>query len=174
MTKTLSPNILSFLSDGIPVISFIIPVKGNDRHFILGDGKKISLVDWDGKSAKAELVRTVGEVEFDMANNRWNDAKVDPFGRFYGGTMRLEACGDIFDAALGTFYRYSNNTGFMPLKSKIGVSNGLAWNATTNKFYYIDSCTLDVKEFDYDPKTGGICKTYPHFLLEPLLLTLFF
>jgi gluconolactonase len=140
-------------------------VKGNDRHFILGDGKKISLVDWDGVSAKAELVRTVGEVEFDMENNRWNDAKVDPFGRFYGGTMRLEACGDIFDAALGTFYRYSNSSGFTPLKSKIGVSNGLAWNATTNKFYYIDSCTLDVKEFDYDPKTGGICKTHFKFLV---------
>lgn len=47
----------------------------------------------------------------------------------------------------------------MPLKREIGVSNGLTWNEKTNKFYYIDSCDLDVKEFDYDPKTGSICES---------------
>lgn len=35
---------------------------------------------------------------------------------------------------------------------------GLTWNEKTNKFYYIDSVDLDVKEFDYDPKTKNICK----------------
>lgn len=43
---------------------------------------------------------------------------------------------------------------------KIGVSNGLTWNKDGTKFYYIDSCDLDVKEFDCDPKTGNICKYF--------------
>lgn len=47
----------------------------------------------------------------------------------------------------------------MTLKSEIGVSNGLTWNEKTNKFYYIDSVDLDVKEFDYDPKSGNICES---------------
>lgn len=57
---------------------------------------------------------------------------------------------------LGTFYRYTKAEGFVVLKQKIGVSNGLVWNEKNNKFYYIDSCDLDVKEYDYDPKTGNI------------------
>jgi len=70
---------------------------------------------------------------------------------------------DIFEKRLGTFYRYTNKEQFVPLKREIGVSNGLTWNEKTNKFYYIDSCDLDVKEFDYDPKTGNICE--PNFFL---------
>lgn len=65
---------------------------------------------------------------------------------------------DIFEKRLGTFYRFTNQEKFVPIKTEIGVSNGLTWNSQTNKFYYIDSCDLDVKEFDYDPKTGDICK----------------
>jgi gluconolactonase len=133
-------------------------VAGDDQHFIIGDSKKMSIIEWDGVSTKARYVRTVGEVDHGMENNRWNDAKVDPFGRFYGGTMRLEACGDIFEASLGTFYRYAGKNGFIPLKSKIGVSNGLTWNAEKNKFYFIDSTALDVKEYDYDPVSGNICE----------------
>lgn len=52
------------------------------------------------------------------------------------------------------------------MKSEIGVSNGLTWNEKTNKFYYIDSCDLDVKEFDYDPKSGNICESELNFLMN--------
>lgn len=64
---------------------------------------------------------------------------------------------DIFEKRLGTFYRYTKDEQFVPLKRSIGVSNGLAWNEKTNKFYYIDSVDLDVKEYDYDPVTGNLC-----------------
>lgn len=74
---------------GHPVISFIIPVDGSNDQFIVGSGKKVVLIQWDGKSAEAKAVKTVGEVELDMDENRFNDAKCDPFGRFHGGTMRI-------------------------------------------------------------------------------------
>jgi sugar lactone lactonase YvrE len=63
---------------------------------------------------------------------------------------------------LGTFYRFTKDEQFVPLKSSVGISNGLAWNEKTNKFYYIDSVDLDVKEFDYDPVTGnlGMCSSF--------------
>lgn len=92
-----------------------------------------------------------------MPNNRFNDAKVDPRGRFYGGTMRIELDVNIFDYRLGSFYNYTKSEGFNVLKEKIGCSNGLCWNEKDKKFYYIDSCDLDVKEFDWDPETGKIC-----------------
>ncbi|XP_052870510.1 regucalcin [Anopheles cruzii] len=138
--------------EGFPVIGFIVPVKGNDRHFLIGTFRTVTLIDWDGRSETATFVRTVGEVEPDMPDNRFNDGKVDSKGRLYAGTMRLEAKGDIFEMRLGTFYRYDPTEGgqFRVLKKSIGVSNGLCWNAAGDRLYYIDSCDLDVKEYQVD------------------------
>ena len=70
----------------------------------------------------------------------------------------LELIHDIFEKRLGTLYRYTKSEQFVPLKQNVGISNGLTWNEKTNKFYFIDSVDLDVKEFDYDPTTGNLCK----------------
>lgn len=71
--------------------------------------------------------------------------------------MRYEALGDLFKVAGGTFYRYIKGEGVKDLLHNIHVSNGLAWNEKEKKFYFIDSVKYDVKEFDYDLKTGNIC-----------------
>lgn len=110
----------------------------------------------DGKSQKALLGPIAFEVEDNKPDNRFNDAKADPVGRFYGGTMRLEAIGDLFDEAAGTFYKYIKGDGVYELLNDIYVSNGMAWNENTNKFYYIDSCKFNVREYDWDPSTGDI------------------
>jgi gluconolactonase len=46
--------------------------------------------------------------------------------------------------------------GLTELKTKVGLSNGMAFNDKTNTFYYVDSYDLNVKQFMYDVKTGGI------------------
>lgn len=74
---------------GHPVISFIIPVEGKKDRFIVGSGKKVVEIQWDGKSDQAKAVSVVGEVESNLPMNRFNDAKCDPTGRFFGGTMRI-------------------------------------------------------------------------------------
>lgn len=147
-------------SAGEPVVSFIIPVDGHSDQFAVGIGRRVGIIRWDGRSDNAELLRIAVEVEPEelYVNNRWNDAKADPAGRLCGGTMRLEACGDIFEVSLGSLYHCAKDQAVAPLKKDIGVSNGLTWNTKTNKFYFIDTCTSDVKEFDYDVKTGKICK----------------
>lgn len=136
-------------------------MEGTTNELAIGIGRRVGIVSWDGKSKNATFVRIAGEVETDDARyktNRFNDAKPDPFGRFFGGTMRLEECGSIFDAANGSLYKYSEANGFENIRQNVGVSNGLAWNLEKKKFYYIDSCDIDVKEFDYDPTTGNICE----------------
>lgn len=87
---------------GQPVISFIIPVEGTKDQFLIGAEKKLIVVRWDGVSNEAKVVKIVGEVELDMPENRFNDAKCDPFGRFHGGTMRLgmyceHTCGTVLE-----------------------------------------------------------------------------
>lgn len=72
--------------------------------------------------------------------------------------MRFEHLDDLFEIAGGSFYRYIKGEGIKDLLHNIHCSNGLAWNEKEKKFYYIDSIKFDVKEFDYDPKSGNICK----------------
>lgn len=154
--------------DGEPIVSFIIPVANSVDHYsdryAVGIGRRVGIIQWDGKSSKAKLLHIAFEVEEDdkYINNRFNDAKADPIGRFYGGTMRFEELGDLFEVAGGSFYQYTKGEGVQTLLRNVHVSNGLAWNEDIHKFYYIDSVKLDVKEFDYDPKSGDICKNIFH------------
>lgn len=46
---------------GEPVVSFIIPVEGSKDEFIIGTGKRVTLIKWDGKCDKATVVGTVGK-----------------------------------------------------------------------------------------------------------------
>lgn len=123
--------------------------------------RRIGIIEWDGKSAKATVLEIALEVETtnqNLINNRFNDGKVDPTGRIYSGTMLREQCGDVFNSTSGTLYKYAKNEPVKMLLNKIGISNGLAWNEKKRKFYYIDSSAMNVREYDWESNTGDICK----------------
>ncbi|XP_018335136.1 regucalcin-like, partial [Agrilus planipennis] len=48
----------------------------------------------------------------------------------------------------------------------VHISNGLTWNPSLKKMYYIDSGTRTVDEFDYDQTNGTISNRKPIFTLE--------
>ncbi|XP_058453862.1 regucalcin-like [Malaya genurostris] len=156
--------------DGVAPISLIILVQGKPDQYVLGTGHTLTLVSWDGRSEKATFEKTIGDLGESEKHVRFNDGKVDPQGRLYAGTMRLESMGDIFDQKEGKFYRFDGNVGgkFYEQKRDISISNGLTWDEQTGKFYYIDSAARDIKEFDvlengdlrnetvlFDLKVGG-------------------
>lgn len=138
--------------DGLSDISMIIQIRNKSDQFVLGTRNTLSLVSWDGRTEKATFVKTAGDLGESQKHVRFNDGKVDPQGRLYAGTMRLETLGDIFDQKEGKFYRFEGKVGgeFYEQKRDISVSNGLTWDEQTGKFYYIDSAALDVKQFDVD------------------------
>lgn len=144
--------------DQEPVVSFIIPVANATNKYAIGIGRRVGIINWDGISSKACVESIAFEVEHGQNDTRFNDAKADPTGRFYGGTMRLEALGSLFEIASGTFYRYTPEEGATKLLQNIFISNGMTWDQKHNKFYYIDSGIMDVKEFDYEPTSGNICE----------------
>ncbi|CAO1332344.1 unnamed protein product [Diamesa serratosioi] len=149
--KTYTARIL-----GEHVISFIVPVYGNEHQFVVGAGKRLLLINWDGITTMATITRVLAELPVDGL--RFNDGKTDSKGRLYLGTMISEEMGEVFDMhkRVGSFYKYTVQGGLVELKKNVGLSNGMAWNDKTNKFYFCDSYDLNVKEYDFDVKTGTI------------------
>jgi len=150
--------------EGESYVSFIIPLDGEAELFAVGIGRRVGVIQWNGKSAVAKILQITLEVDQtdELKNTAINDGKADPLGRLYFGTIRtggaLKELDDIFDnpnydCAL---YRYDVQNNVVQVRDKVRLSNGLAWNEKENKFYYVDSCDLDVKEFDYNSDTGDI------------------
>lgn len=137
-------------------IGFIVPVQYKQNQFIIGADNKLYVIEWDGVSKTAKKLSTYVEVEQDVEVTRFNDGKVGPLGQLFAGTIRKDKYGDVTAVRLSSFYRIDKGGAVTKLKSDVCVSNGLAWNQTKNKFYYIDSADGDIKEYDYNPDTGAI------------------
>lgn len=123
-------------------------------------GRKLAKVTWDGISDKVSGIEILGEVENapETKDNRFNDGKVDPAGRLWIGTLGPENAALEFLIERANLYSYDKENGFKHQLNKISISNGLAWNKELKKFYYIDSLSYEVVEFDYDEVNGSICK----------------
>lgn len=142
--------------DGAPSLLFLHPIKCMKNMFLVGIDRTVITAKWDGRSSKATPLQTLFQVD-NGTTNIFNDIKTDANGRFYGGTKSVESC-DTNNSPTGAFYRYENGKCLTKLFENIYISNGLTWVRKTNKFYYVDSCTYDIKEFDYNPKTGDLCE----------------
>ena len=139
-------------------IGFFIPVENTTDEFVVGANRRVLLIRWDGKSGQASVLKSLAEIDKEYFGNRINDGKVDSNGVLFFGSMGDEAKFDLFEIRVGSFYRFTNETGADLLKKHVGISNGLTWDVKRKKFYYIDSVAKDVKEFDYDTEKSQICE----------------
>ncbi|EDW57403.2 regucalcin isoform X2 [Drosophila virilis] len=138
--------------EGETLAGFVLPVEGNAQEFAVGCGRRVVIVNWDGVSPSAKVVRTLFEVQSEFKANRLNDAKTDPRGRLFAGTMRY--IGDEFEHRHGELYKWEAGGSVSVVKSDVGISNGLAWDEKAKKFYYIDTTDYEVKSYDYNFDTG--------------------
>lgn len=149
-------KIFMFKILGEKVVSFCVPIVGKKDQFIVGAGKRLLLVTWDGVHTMGQIVKVLGEVPVNGV--RINQCKVDKQGRLFFGTMISEEQGDILDLhkRIGGLYRYTVHDGLVQVKDNIGLGNGIVWNNVFNKMYFVDSFDMNIYEFDYDLKTGNI------------------
>ncbi|XP_022217077.1 regucalcin isoform X1 [Drosophila obscura] len=138
--------------EGESFAAFVLPIEGKPQEFAVGCARRVVIVKWDGVSPVAKVVRTLFEVQPELEKNRLNDAKADPRGRFFGGTMRY--IGDEFEFRHGELYKWEAGGQVSIVKGDVGISNGLAWDEKAKKFYYIDTTDYEVKSYDYDFDTG--------------------
>jgi sugar lactone lactonase YvrE len=121
-------------------------VLDENGNFILAMQNGIYSLDLGTK----ELVQIVNP-EAALPNNRFNDGKCDPHGRFWAGTMALD---DKHGA--GSLYCMDTDRSVKKVVAETTISNGLAWSPDNSKMYFIDTPTGVVKGYDYDINTGEI------------------
>lgn len=100
----------------------------------------------------ASNLQVLHSPEAGLPNNRFNDAKCDPTGRLWAGSMNFvneSACS-------GALYSLDAQNGLRQHLSDVGVSNGLAWSRDGRRMYYIDSVRGTVDCFDFDAQRGDL------------------
>ncbi len=98
---------------------------------------------------ESETPEIVAAIEGDNPGNRMNDAKCDPRGRLWAGTMAF----DFAPGAAG-LYRIDPDHGFTQVLDGATIANGLGWSPDGTKMYFIDSGENAVDVFDYDVEHG--------------------
>jgi sugar lactone lactonase YvrE len=98
--------------------------------------------------------------EHDAAHFRFNDAKCDPSGRLWAGTLPLTA--DVRESA--ALYRFTAEGTCRLMLDRVTLSNGLAWSLDGCTLYHIDTPTRIVHAYDFSVETGEISR--PRIALE--------
>ncbi|MGA9658337.1 MAG: SMP-30/gluconolactonase/LRE family protein [Asticcacaulis sp.] len=85
---------------------------------------------------------------------RLNDGRVDPQGRFWCGSLVLDA--NAASKRTGTLYSLTGDGEVKVHDSGFGISNGLCWSPENNRQYFSDCATSEVFAYDYEPVSGSI------------------
>jgi sugar lactone lactonase YvrE len=93
----------------------------------------------------------IADPEADLPDNRFNDGKCDPAGRFWAGTMSLKRV-----AESGSLYVLDPDHTVRKMVTGVTTSNGIVWTGDARTMYYIDTRLQRVDAFDYDLATGTI------------------
>ena len=116
----------------------------------------------------AEMSLQTGETkvlydpEADLPDNRFNDGKCDPAGRFWAGTMSLRR-----KRGAANLYCMDTDLSVRRMLTGVTTSNGLVWSLDHTMMYYIDTPTRQATAFDYDRDTGQIANPRPAIKVPP-------
>ena len=119
-------------------VGFVVPRA--ESGFLVGLGPQI--VKWEPEQG---VLAAVSHPEANISTNRFNDAKCDPEGRLWAGTMSLSEtpkCGSLYRIVANGYHTSR-------MVAEVSISNGLAWSPDAKTMYYIDSPTRRVDAFDY-------------------------
>ncbi|PEY38335.1 hypothetical protein CN354_10825 [Bacillus cereus] len=94
----------------------------------------------------------IHDPELHLPENRFNDGKCDPAGRFWAGTTDLYGINGA-----GSLYCLDTDFNVKKKLKNVNTSNGLAWSPDHTYLYFIDTPTRKVVRFEYDLHTGKIC-----------------
>lgn len=93
----------------------------------------------------------ITDPEADLPGNRFNDGKADPAGRFWAGSLSYAE-----KEPIGGLFLLDEHRQARKVLGDVTISNGLGWSPDQRTFYYIDTPTMRVDAFEFDPVTSAI------------------
>ncbi len=106
---------------------------------------------WDPKSGRFD---PIVDPESDMEATRFNDGRTDRQGRFWSGSMVIDAKAE--PRKIASLYSLDANLACRHVLGDIGCANGLAWSPDSHTMYHSDSHTALIRAWDFDPVSGEI------------------
>jgi len=126
------------------MIGTVVPAESGDVLVALQNG----IYRMDPKTGTKKLIT---DPEADLPNNRFNDGKCDPHGRFWVGTMNVNG-----EQNAGALYRLDKDYSIHKMVDNVSISNGIVWSHDHTRMYYIDTPTKKVMAYNYTLEDGAI------------------
>ena len=117
-----------------------------EEKLILGLQNGIYESDFAGKSIGK--ICTIKELS---SNQRLNDGKCDPNGRFWVGGLNMDK-----EKKTSHLFMMDEKRNSKVKLDSVSISNGIVWSKNGRKLFYIDTPTRTVKSFDFEIKSGKI------------------
>jgi len=114
----------------VPRLTGGLVFAGDDGFFFLND--------------KTGDITPIDDPEPDKSDNRFNDGKCSPDGRFFAGTISL-----VKKEGDAKLYRLDPDLSLHEAFGPVTNSNGIVWTEDGNTVYYIDTPRKEVLAFDY-------------------------
>ncbi|MBD2260887.1 SMP-30/gluconolactonase/LRE family protein [Pseudanabaena sp. FACHB-2040] len=137
------------------------PTSGQDQFFEVGDvvgpialagpsqliiGQRDRIAFLNTQDGKLTPILTI---EADKPDNRFNDGKCDPQGRFWFGSISQ-------DPKQASLYRYDPDGSLQVMETGLTISNGLGWSPDETTFYLTDSAEQKIYAYRFDAAIGSI------------------
>src|SRR5690606_18396417 len=121
-------------------------IQAEDNQVILALDRSIARFDLE-----TEQLQWLVHLEKELPNNRCNDGACDSQGRIWVGTMALDIA-----AGAASLYCIEKDGAVKRKIPNVTISNGLAWTADDQTFYYVDTPTRKVQAYRFDKESGEI------------------
>jgi sugar lactone lactonase YvrE len=111
---------------------------------VLAADKDLVATDLDGGGATV-----LATVEPDNPVTRFNDCRIDPAGRFFGGTMTE-------NGVPGAVHRIGPDLVPEVVIPDTALANGIGWSPDGRTLYFVDSPLQRLDAYEFDPATGDL------------------
>lgn len=125
-------------------IGTVVPQTDSTAVVALEDGIYI-------QNTKSGVLSLLSDVEAKLPENRFNDGKCDPNGNLWVGSMHLAET----DPA-AQLYKVAPDGTTTAMLDQITISNGIVWTKDSKTMYYIDTPTMNIRAFDFNPASSTI------------------
>ena len=100
---------------------------------------------------QTQTSNSITDPESHLPDNRFNDGKCDPYGRFWGGTISLKKI-----KGSASLYCLDALQNIEKKLEGLTNSNGLTWSQDKKRFFHIDTPSRSIQAYAYNGATSEI------------------